>query len=128
MGGMESPVPSRYDTEKFWAMLVHLSALSGFISGIGFVLGPVLIWMIQKERFPGITPHFKEVINFQISLAIYCVLLVLLSIVTLGLGALIAGPLLGVIAVLDMVFPILAAIKASEEEPYRYPMTIRLIS
>jgi uncharacterized Tic20 family protein len=124
---MESPLPSRYDTEKFWAMLVHLSSLTGYFSVIGFVVGPVLVWLIQKDRFPGLTPHLKEAINFQISLFIYWCLLGLLTIVTLGLGAFVLVPLFSVLAVLDLVFPILAAIKASENEPYRYPMTMRLI-
>jgi len=108
-------------------MLVHLSALTGFFSFAGFFLGPVVVWLTQRERFPAVKPHFEEALNFQISLVLYAVVLVVLSVVTLGIGLLVTWPFFLAIGIADLIFPILAAIKASEGQPYRYPLTIRFL-
>jgi len=39
----------------------------------------------------------------------------------------IIGPLLVVMGIVDLIVPILAAMKANEGQAYRYPLTIRLI-
>jgi uncharacterized Tic20 family protein len=54
-------------------------------------------------------------------MSIYLCVSALLVIVLIGL------PLLLVIAVLDLVFTIIAAVKTSNGEPYQYPLTIRFI-
>jgi uncharacterized Tic20 family protein len=47
-----------------------------------------------------------------------------ITILTLGLGA----PLLAVPWLFSIVFAVLAAVTASRNEPYRYPINIRLVS
>ena len=108
-------------------MLLHLSALTGFFSFAGFFLGPVVIWLMQRDRFPAVRAHFEEAINFQLSLVLYSVILFVLSVVTLGIGLLITWPIFLAIGVMELIFPILAAMKASEGQSYLYPLTIRLI-
>ena len=54
-------------------------------------------------------------------------MLLLLSIMTLGIGLIIAIPLWVIIGVAWLVFTIIAAIKANEGVRYRYPFTLRLI-
>ncbi len=125
---IQAPPPPSYDNEKFWSMLVHLTALTGFVSFVGFFLGPLVVWLIQKERFPGVTAHFKEAINFQISLALFALATFLAVIVSFGLGLILAIPVWIGLGVMDLVFPILAAIAASEGRSYRYPLTIRLVT
>lgn len=111
-----------------WAMLCHLGGLTGYIgNGIGSVLVPVILWAIKKDESQLIDEHGKEAINFNISVFLYAVALVAFAIMTLGLGMLIAGPLLGALAVFHVVLTIMAAIKANNGEFYRYPLTIRLI-
>jgi len=121
------PSPPSYDNERFWCMLLHLSALTGFFSFAGFFLGPVVIWLMQRDRFPAVRAHFEEAINFQLSLVLYSVILFVLSVVTLGIGLLITWPIFLAIGVMELIFPILAAMKASEGQSYLYPLTIRLI-
>ena len=39
--------------ERTWAMVTHLSALSGFFTGgIGTIVGPLSVWLIKKEEMP----------------------------------------------------------------------------
>ncbi|NIQ98001.1 MAG: DUF4870 domain-containing protein, partial [Desulfuromonadales bacterium] len=63
----------------------------------------------------------KESLNFQISMTLYMVVAALLVVVGIGIF------LLGALALFDFIFIIVATVKAKNGEPYRYPLTIRLI-
>ncbi|MHB1272150.1 MAG: DUF4870 domain-containing protein [Rhodanobacter sp.] len=65
--------------------------------------------------------------NFNITVAIVFVALLLLSIMTFGIGLIIAIPLWVIIGITWLVFTIIAAVKANEGVRYRYPFTLRLI-
>ncbi|HEY9736067.1 MAG TPA: DUF4870 domain-containing protein [Trichocoleus sp.] len=106
---------------RMWATVTHISALSGLIIPFGTILGPLVIWLVKKEEFPLVNEQGKEALNFQISMAIYCLVAAVLIFVLVGI------PLLIVLAVLDLVFTIIAALKVNEGVDYRYPMTIRMI-
>ena len=105
-----------------WAMLCHLIALVGLLAnGIGFVLGPLVVWLVKKEDDPFIDEQGKEALNFQLTMLIAALLSGLLVIVLIGFV------LLFVIFALMIIFPIVAAIKANDGEHYRYPLSLRLI-
>ena len=36
--------------DRTWAMLCHLSALSGFIVPLGSVIGPLIVWLRDGNR------------------------------------------------------------------------------
>jgi hypothetical protein len=118
--------------EKQWAMFAHLSALIGglltsAVGGWGTFIGPLAIWLIKKDTMPYVDDQGKEALNFNITVAIACLALLLLSIVTLGIGLLIAVPAWIVIGIGWLVLTIMAAVKSSNGEFYRYPMTLRLV-
>jgi uncharacterized Tic20 family protein len=119
--------------ERQWAMFAHLSALLGalltgaFGGGWGCFIGPLIIWLVKKDTMPFVNDQGKEALNFNITVAIACVILVLLSVMTLGIGLIIAIPLWVIIGIAWLVFTIIAAIKANEGVSYRYPFTLRLI-
>ena len=118
--------------EKQWAMFAHLSALAGglltsAVGGWGTFIGPLVIWLIKKDTMRFVDDQGKEALNFNITVAIACFALLLLSIVTLGIGLLIAVPAWVVIGIAWLVFTIIAAVKSSNGEFYRYPMTLRLV-
>ena len=105
-----------------WGMICHLAALAGFV-GIPLrnVLGPLIVWLIKREEFPLVADQGKESLNFQISMTIYGVICIPLMFVVIGF-------LLGLaLLIADVVFIIIAAMKANEGALYRYPLTIRLI-
>jgi uncharacterized Tic20 family protein len=118
--------------EKQWALFAHLSALlgafvTGFWFGWGCFLGPLVIWLVKKETMPFVNDQGKEALNFNITLAIVGVILLIFSIVTLGIGLLITIPVGVIVAIAWLVFTIIAAIKASEGVAYRYPISLRLV-
>lgn len=115
----EDDYPVLTNNDRNWAMLCHLSALLAFIPPfVGLILGPLILWLVKGKEHPFIDEHGKEALNFQISVLIYslvlcCTLLGIVLLPLLWLG--------------DVIFVIIAAMKASDGESYRYPMCIRLI-
>jgi uncharacterized Tic20 family protein len=118
--------------EKQWAMFAHLSALVGglltsAVGGWGVFIGPLAIWLMKKDTLRFVDDQGKEALNFNITVAIACFALLLLSIVTLGIGLIVALPLWFVIGIGWLVLTIIAAVKANNGEAYRYPLTLRLV-
>jgi len=119
--------------ERQWALFAHLSALLGAIltgafgGGWGCFIGPLIIWLVKKDTMPFVNDQGKEALNFNITVAIAFLVLLLLSIMTFGIGLFIAIPLWVIIGIAWLVLTIIAAIKANEGVRYRYPFTLRLI-
>jgi uncharacterized Tic20 family protein len=107
--------------ERTWAMVTHLSALAGYAIPFGHVFGPLLVWILKRETLPAVDEHGKESLNFQLSCTIYAVVALVLVVVGIGILLLLA------VALFDLVFIIIAAVKAYNGESYRYPLTIRFI-
>ncbi len=107
--------------ERNWGMFCHLAALAGFIIPFGNVIGPLVLWLIKKDESQFVNDQGKESVNFQISFSIYAVIAAVLIIVVIGIVLLIA------LGVGMLILVIVAAIKASNGEHYRYPMSIRFI-
>jgi uncharacterized Tic20 family protein len=113
--------------ERLWAMIGHLSAFSAFLTGIGCIVGPLIVWLVKKDTLPFAADQAKEALNYNITVAIGFVALVLFSIITLGIGLVIAYPVGVLLWLAWIVFTIIAAIKANEGVAYRYPFTLRLV-
>jgi uncharacterized Tic20 family protein len=107
---------------KMWAMFCHLAGLARF-APIPFagIIAPLIIWQIKKDEHPFVDYNGKEAVNFQISVAIYLLVAILLIFVVIGVV------LLPAVAVFNIVFLIIAAVKANNGEHYEYPLSIRFI-
>ncbi len=118
-----APQKGKYSSEeRTWAMFTHLAAFSGFVGvPLGQILGPLVVWLIKREEFPFVNEQGKESLNFQITMIIAALICIPLMFVCVGVFLLIA------VGIVDVVFTIIAAIKANEGVSYRYPMTIRMI-
>ena len=117
-----APIADSSKDEKMWAMLSHLTALSGFlVVPFGNVIAPLVIWLIKKDTMSFVDDQAKESLNFQITLTIGMLISAVLTLLCVGyillLGLWIAG----------IVFVIIAALKANEGVKYRYPFALRLI-
>jgi uncharacterized protein len=112
-----SPAPDRT-----WDVLCHISALAGFVVPFGNILGPLILWLIKRQEMPSVDAHGKEALNFQISVTIYMAVAAVLMLVIIGFFLMIG------IAVAAIVLVVIAAVKASNGELYRYPLTIRLVN
>lgn len=107
---------------RMWAMLAHLSALSGFVIPFGNIIGPLVIWLVKRDEMSFVNDQAKEALNFNISMTIYMVVAGVLVFVLIGI------PLLIVLGIAWLVLAILAAVKANEGTAYRYPLTLRLVN
>ncbi len=104
-------------------VITHLSQLVTLVTGFGSLIIPLILWVTQKDRVYQMDAHGKNIVNFQLSIIVYsiiCIPLVLL----LGLG------LLGlfIIGIIALVFPVINAIKASNGETPKYPLSLNFIS
>jgi len=114
---VQQPQPSAEVSKdaRMWAMLCHLLGL------FTCFIGPLIIWLIKKDEDPFIDDQGKEALNFQITVAIAGIVSAVLTVVCVGF-------ILGIaVSIADLVFSIIASIKANGGEKYRYPVSIRLI-
>lgn len=113
-------MPSKQATN--WGMLCHLSALLGLVLiSFGHILGPLVVWLLKRNDDPFIDEQGKESLNFQISITIYVIIAAILCVILIGFV------LLGILIIADVILIVVASVKASNGEGYRYPFTIRLI-
>ncbi len=107
--------------ENNWGMACHLAALSGFIIPFGHIIGPLVIWLMKKDESELVNEQGKESLNFQISVTIYLFIAAILILIVIGIF------LMAAIGIFVLVMVIIATIKASSGEKFRYPLTLRLI-
>jgi len=129
----QAPAGAPSAEEKQWAMFAHLSALlggiltSGWAGNIGFFVGPLVIWLMKKDTMPFVADQAKEALNFAITVSLVFVALLILTVMTLGIGAVLSVPLMLIVGVTALVLVIIAAMKANEGVAYRYPFALRLV-
>src|SRR5210317_1830727 len=70
------------------AALTHLSALSKFIIPLGNFILPIVLWTLHKDKSEFIDQNGKQIINFQISILIYSVIIGAITIPLFALGIL----------------------------------------
>lgn len=142
--------------QKNIATFIHLSTFSRFIIPLGNYIGPIILWMVNKDKSEFVDSHGKQAINFQISILLYTIIIGTLTIpffifklfngidfidfhgfhdfhidigepspllyITGGLG------FLAIIAfILELVFIVIASLKARDGEIYNYPLTINFL-
>lgn len=98
--------------ERILAILAHV------LTPIAWLLPPLIIYLLKKDDSKFVAAHAKESLNFQLTVSLVCILLVLS---VLGVF------LLWAVGVVVLVFVILAAVRASEGSLYQYPVSIRFI-
>lgn len=107
--------------EKSWAMGAHLSVLLGYLVPFGNIIAPLVIWQMKKDQSEFITEHAKESLNFQISMTIYMAVAALLMLIFIGIIAMFG------LAIMDIIFVVMASVAANKGEGYRYPLSIRFV-
>lgn len=112
MGEESTPLFSPTPDERTMAILSHVLCIL-----VGF-LAPLIIYLIKKDESAYVRDHARESLNFQITMAIIYIVLIITVIGIL---------LIWLAAILNLVFVIIATIKASENKMYRYPFNFRFI-
>ncbi|MEP6649350.1 MAG: DUF4870 domain-containing protein [Lapillicoccus sp.] len=107
--------------ERMWGMFAHLAPFVGALVGLPF-LGPLVVFLIYKDRSPFVRRNALESLNFQLTLLIGYIISAVLAFVLIGFFT------AAIIAIASIVLQILAAVAANRGEEYRYPLTIRFIN
>ncbi len=107
--------------EKTWGMLCHLSSLLAYFAGGLTFIGPLVCWLMKKDSSKFVDYHGKESLNFQLNILMYTVICLPLICIVVGIF------LLGAVHIYSIVCVIIAGIKASGGELFRYPFIIRFI-
>jgi uncharacterized Tic20 family protein len=123
------PPPNPESSTRTWNMLCHLSALAGLLGvPFGNIIGPLVVWQLKKNEFPSVEIHGKAALNFQITMTI--ALAISVAVMVMGFFLCIGWLLLPVvilIALAGTIFAIIAGIKASNGEDYKYPWSLELV-
>jgi uncharacterized Tic20 family protein len=98
--------------EKSFVVLMHASQfLSSFIA-------PLVMWLLFKGKSRLIDEAGRNILNFELSYAIYCLALFLTCV---------GSTLIPAVAILTIVFIVIAIVKAVNGETWAYPLSIRFL-
>lgn len=107
-----------------WASFAHLG-------GILWILPPLIIWLVFKDRGAHTNTEGKESLNFQITVGIghiaIFIINAILTVVTFGIWGFFGGLLTFALWVVTIIFCVQGFIKAKDGASYRYPVNIRFI-
>ncbi|MCH1919582.1 DUF4870 domain-containing protein [Shewanella sp. A3A] len=107
--------------ERDMGILVHVASFAGYIIPFGNILGPLIVYLMKRDESEFVAACGKNCLNFQISLAIYFIISIVLAFVVVGFL------IMGLLALLNLIVTVIAAIKASEGTVYHYPLAIRFL-
>lgn len=130
--------------ERSWGTFVHLGGLIGMmiLTTVGNIIGVLVLWLIKRNESVFVDNQGKEAINFQITLSIAAVIINLINNIATGFWSLTNfwwhtrgdfhffwgwTNLMGIVWLLNIIFSIIAAVKANNGITYRYPLSIRLV-
>jgi uncharacterized protein len=105
-----------------WSTFLHLSLFASYAVPLGGIIAPIVIWQTQKDELPELNEHGKNAVNWIISFIIYATISVALCFVFVGFV------LLPLVFALNIVFPIVAAMKANEGRVWKYPLAIPFLT
>lgn len=91
------------------AVVAHIA---GFVTSI---LGPLIIYLLVDDEFA--KRNAANALNWQIMVVIYGTIAGILALVAIGIA------LIPILLLLNLVFCLLAAVKASKGETWSYPIT-----
>jgi len=142
--------------ERTIASVTHLSSFAQYVFPLGNFIAPIIIWSAKKNDSEFVDYNGKQILNFQLSVFMYSLILVLISLPLLIYGfvdligtnctfsnfeiefnsfrnqeittfigiAIVAFVLFVFLKVFEFILIIYAAVKASNGERYKYPLTI----
>ena len=67
------------NNNKSTAALIHLSALTQYFIPFGNFIFPIILWSAMKDKSIYIDRQGKQIINFQLSLFLYSIVLILIA-------------------------------------------------
>jgi uncharacterized Tic20 family protein len=97
------------------------------MGGVPAFVGPLVVWLARKDNDPFAAEHGRNALNFNLSVLVYVLALVIVSIVTFGVGLLVTIPGFIALGLAWFAFTLVGTIKAASSETYTYPLTIKFV-
>lgn len=107
--------------EKLFALLVHLLPAVLYASVLLPILVPIIVIATKGAESRWVRAHAYEALNFQLTIIIFAVIGIVLSVVGIGICLLI------VMTVFAFVIGIIAGVKSYGGYAWRYPVCIRFL-
>lgn len=110
-------------SERNQSALLHLLCMAGYLfAGLGQLVVPIVMWLLNKNKSHFVVGQAREALNFHIGMTVAIWISLWLCWIIIGLIPLVC------FIILIIYSAIRAASKASKGEYYRYPMTVRFFS
>ncbi|WP_343674612.1 DUF4870 domain-containing protein [Chitinophaga sp.] len=132
--------------ERTWAIFISLAGIIGMtigiISPVGNIVAVLVLWLIKRDQSSFLDIEGKEALNFQITMSLAAlivnVIFFFLSAIWTFSTFLWAGYSPGVnirlisgrnniVWIINVIFSVIATIRASNGEVYRYPINWRIV-
>ncbi|WP_433301931.1 DUF4870 domain-containing protein [Actinoplanes sp. CA-030573] len=121
-GYNQAPAGSGLD-DKNWILINHFGGAAGaFLGGgcSGWIV-PLIVLLARGNQSPVVRAEAVKALNFQILWSI-------IALVGWATTCLVIGFIIGPVAwLIAIIFGVIAGVKASNNEPYNYPMTVQII-
>lgn len=114
------PIKIREQSANNWGLILHLSQLSHVVVPLAGFIAPIVIWQLKKDEIPGIAEHGRNVANWLISLVIYSGICFALSFILIGIFLAVA------LAIANITFVLIGAVKAHEGVAWQYPLSMKI--
>ncbi|BFU46394.1 hypothetical protein KRMM14A1004_46310 [Krasilnikovia sp. MM14-A1004] len=115
--------PGGANEDKTWIMVAHFGGAAGAFFGGGAAgwIAPLVALLARGNQSPIVRQHAVAALNFQLLWTIIAVVGYALTCIVIGIIPVIGAVIVGTI------FGIIAGVKANNNEPYSYPMTVSMI-
>ncbi len=108
--------------DRLLSTLCHLS----YLTVAGFVLIPLLVWLLKRSTSTWLANNAKQALVYQIGWSLAGIVSLVFSkfiiLFTLGLGAIIAVPLVIAVGCLPIIPTLIAVVYSWQGKTYRYPI------
>ncbi|MDZ7731018.1 MAG: DUF4870 domain-containing protein [Natrialbaceae archaeon] len=92
-----------------------LAALTHILGLTTWLIGPLVVLMVTENEF--VAANARRAIDWQLMMTVYLIVSALLILLIIGIV------MLALLGVLNLIFCVVAAVKATEGETWRYPLT-----
>ncbi len=106
------------------ALVAHLLGLIGIASALFGFVGPLVIYLIKKDESPFVAQNALQALAFNIAMAIVAAILVVVMVITCGLGAVLFIPFM----LVYLLYVIVGGIRANDGVVYCYPVSSSFVN
>ncbi|WP_203701788.1 DUF4870 domain-containing protein [Asanoa iriomotensis] len=108
--------------DKTWTLVAHLGGALGALISLGVLgfVGPLVAYLVRGQQSPAVRAQAVAALNFQVLWSIIAFVLTFIS------WCLLFVPSIIVVAI-QVIFGIIATVRANEGQLYRYPMSPTMI-